>query len=125
MKILQVHNAYQWPGGEEVVCAAESALLRHYGHSVETYEEHNDQIDGMNPVRLAGRTVWSRHSRHRLEAVLDRTRPDVCHFHNTFPLISPSAYYACRLAGVPVVQTLHNYRLLCPKATFFRDDRPC
>jgi glycosyltransferase involved in cell wall biosynthesis len=69
--------------------------------------------------------VWSRESYRSLAKVLRAQRPDVAHFHNTFPLLSPSVYYACRAAGVPVVQTLHNYRLLCPTATFFRNGRPC
>src|SRR5581483_7006330 len=73
----------------------------------------------------AARTVWSRPAYRVLRELLRAHRPAVAHFHNTFPLISPAAYYACRAERVPVVQTLHNFRLLCPNALFFRDGRVC
>ena len=120
-----MHNFYQQPGGEDVVFAAEAALLRQNGHDVVEYREDNRRITGMNRIAVAARTVWSHQTQHRLRQVLRDIRCDVAHFHNTFPLISPSAYSACREARVPVVQTLHNYRVLCPAATFFRDQRVC
>lgn len=125
MNVLQVHNWYQRAGGEDAVFKAEAALLRGQGHHVTTYEEHNNRIDVMSRGRAAARTIWSSESRCRISETIQRVRPDVCHFHNTFPLISPSAYYACRAAGVPVVQTLHNYRLMCPGATLYRHDGLC
>lgn len=125
MRVLVLHNFYQQAGGEDVAFAAERDLLRRHGHEVLEYVEDNRDVGGMDPLGLAARTVWSRASTRRLRELLRRTRPDVAHFHNTFVLISPSAYYACAEAGVPVVQTLHNYRLLCPGATFFRSGRVC
>ena len=79
----------------------------------------------MSRAALASGTTWSRPTRYHLLEMLRDARPNVAHFHNTFPLISPSAYSACREVRVPVVQTLHNYRLLCPAATFFRDGHVC
>jgi len=125
MRILLVHNYYQQPGGEDVVFAAEEALLSRNGHEVIRYTEDNRRIDGMDRLSAAVATIWSVPTKDRLRALLREARPDVAHFHNIFPLISPSAYSACREAGVPVVQTLHNYRLLCPTATFFREGRIC
>lgn len=125
MRILLIHNHYQQPGGEDVVFAAESALLRRNGHEVITYTEHNSRIHGLNRLSLAATTLWSAQTKSRLLKLLRDARPDAAHFHNIFPLISPSAYSACRETGVPVVQTLHNYRLLCPAATFFREGRIC
>jgi glycosyltransferase involved in cell wall biosynthesis len=128
MKILTVHTFYQQPGGEDVVFEAEGRLLSRFGHDVVKFRENNASIqtDSISrSLHLATRTIWSRSSYHKLADVISHFRPDVAHFHNTFPLISPSAYYACKRAGVPVVQTLHNYRLFCPKASFFREGRPC
>jgi glycosyltransferase involved in cell wall biosynthesis len=128
MKILTVHNVYQQPGGEDVVFEAEGRLLSRYGQDVVAFREDNASIqtDSISrSLHLATRTIWSRSSYHKLADVISHFRPDVAHFHNTFPLISPSAYYACRQAGIPVVQTLHNYRLFCPNASFFRAGRPC
>jgi glycosyltransferase involved in cell wall biosynthesis len=125
MKIVLVHNYYQRPGGEDVVFAAEAALLRQKGHEVVQYTEDNRCIKGVRQIAVAAHTIWSGSTRHRLLRILHGVRCDVVHFHNTFPLISPSAYAACREATVPVVQTLHNYRLLCPAATFFRDGHVC
>lgn len=125
MKILLVHNYYQIPGGEDVVFAAEGALLREHGHEVVEYTLHNDAVAQMGRARLFANTIWSGAAKSELAQIIAREKPDVAHFHNTFMLISPAAYYACRSAGVPVVQTLHNYRLLCPVATFYRDGQPC
>jgi glycosyltransferase involved in cell wall biosynthesis len=125
MKILLAHNEYQQVGGESQVFAAEGALLEAHDHRVLRYIVHNDQVAEMNPVGLAGATVWNRSNYRELRALIRRERPDVVHFHNTFPLISPSGYYAAKAEGRPVVQSLHNYRLLCPNALFFRDGRAC
>lgn len=125
MRIVHAHNQYQQLGGEDVSFAAETALLRQHGHEVVKYTDDNRRIDDMGGLAVAAQTLWSVPTRHKLLGVLRDARPHVVHFHNTFLLISPSAYYACQAANVPVVQTLRNYRLACPTATFFRDGQPC
>jgi len=120
-----VHNSYQRPGGEDAVFRGEVELLRAAGHEVREYLEDNHRVQDMNPVRLGAKTIWSAASRRHVGNQLAESCPDIAHFHNTFPLISPSAYYACMEAGVPVVQTLHNYRLLCPDALLYRDGSVC
>jgi glycosyltransferase involved in cell wall biosynthesis len=126
MRILIVHNHYQQAGGEDEVFRAETALLRERGHSVFTLTAENGPVRGRLDALIAARdAVWSSDFRRTLTESLGQTRPDVAHFHNTFFRVSPSAYYACRDAGVTVVQTLHNYRLVCPAATFYRAGRVC
>ncbi len=128
MKVLVVHNSYQHPGGEDAVCESEIRLLREAGHEVIQYTKHNHEIQDYSFFEKAGlawRASWSERSHRDLRRILAAESPDVAHFHNTFPLISPSAYYACRAESIPVVQTLHNYRLLCPGGNFFRDGRVC
>ncbi len=128
MKILIVHNHYQSGGGEDEVFRREKQLLVSAGHDVVEYTRHNDEIERyglLKTASLAGRTVWAFDSHREVSKLLKRESPVVAHFHNTFPLISPSAYYACAEAGVPVVQTLHNPRLICPAGTLYRDGRPC
>lgn len=125
MRVLAAHNFYQADGGEDVVFKNESSLLESRGHTVITYMDHNDRIREMGALTLGATTIWNRRTVASLRSLIERERPEIAHFHNTFPLISPSAYYACKRAGVPVVQTLHNYRLLCPTATLFRDGSPC
>lgn len=125
MKILQCHNLYQLAGGEDSVVKDERELLEAHGHEVVSYVLHNDAVDDMSRLRLAAGTIWSRKSARELRELVRREKPDIAHFHNTLPLMSPSAYHAVRAEGAAVVQTLHNYRLLCPKATFFRDNKTC
>ncbi|MGB2622504.1 MAG: glycosyltransferase family 4 protein [Candidatus Acidiferrum sp.] len=128
MKILVAHNFYQSRGGEDAVCESEIGLLREAGHQVIEYLRHNNEIHEhsfFEKVSLGWCVSWSDRANRELRDILFRESPDVAHFHNTFPLISPSAYYACHAAGVPVVQTLHNFRLLCPSATLFRSGRIC
>lgn len=123
--MLLLHNHYQQPGGEDQVFEAEGELLESRGHRVSRYVLHNDRVDEMSRPALAGATMWNAAVYRELRALIRRERPEVAHFHNTFPLISPAAYYAARAEGVPVVQTLHNYRLLCPGGLFFREGGVC
>jgi glycosyltransferase involved in cell wall biosynthesis len=128
MKIIIVHNLYQQPGGEDVVVRQEMQMLRDAGHQVLLYERSNHEVEkftGVQQLTLFAHTTWSPDTRREFEELLSRARPDVVHVHNTFVMISPSIYEACKHAGVPVVQTLHNYRLFCPASTFFRDGLPC
>jgi len=125
MRVLTVHNYYQQPGGEEQIFATEAALLESYGHEVLRYTLHNDNIMGANPLRLAKNTLWNGTVYRELRSLIAQKKPQIVHFHNTFPLISPAAYHAVQAEGVAVVQTLHNYRLLCPNALFFRNGRIC
>jgi glycosyltransferase involved in cell wall biosynthesis len=125
MKLLLVHNRYLQPGGEDEVFRAESALLGRRGHSVVEYVEDNRSIRRLGKCDVAIRTIWSSPAKRDLRLLLQRHRSDVAHFHNTFPLISPAAYYDCRQSVTPVVQTLHNYRLLCAGATLFRSGQVC
>ena len=125
MNVLTVHNFYREPGGEDRVVENESALLARHGHKVVSYTADNDAIDGISPIALAGMTVWNHRSYTDIRSVLAREAIDVMHVHNTLPLASPSVYYAAAAEGVPVVQTLHNYRLLCPNAVCFRDGHAC
>jgi glycosyltransferase involved in cell wall biosynthesis len=128
MKIAIVHNTYQRPGGEDVTVAAETALLESRGHKVVRYTRSNDEIAALSgPKRLltVKDIVHSERSKREIFDLLKNEKPDVVHVHNTFMVISPSVYEACRQAGVPVVQTLHNYRLLCPGWSLSRDGQVC
>lgn len=125
MKILQVHNFYQQPGGEDQVYEAEVNLLREYGHEVLRYTAHNDAITGMPRISAGIRTIWNEKTYSTVSDLLRRERPDIVHAHNTFPLISPALHYAVAGHRIPLVETLHNYRLLCAGATLYRDGRVC
>jgi glycosyltransferase involved in cell wall biosynthesis len=125
MHILSIHNTYQIRGGEDESRAAEENLLRAQGHQVDIYEESNDRIAQISPVSLALRTIWSATAYQTVRQHLSKTPIDLIHVQNFFPLISPSVYYAARHSDVPVVQTLRNYRLICPNGLFFRDGGVC
>jgi glycosyltransferase involved in cell wall biosynthesis len=128
MKIVVAHNTYQQPGGEDIVFRNECELLKSAGHTVVEYLRSNHDASNyvsVSKLSLAKNTIWSSDTRRDFRQLLLRERPDVVHVHNTFVMVSPSIYWACRDARVPVVQTLHNYRLLCPGATFFRDGKVC
>jgi len=125
MKILMVHNRYQQHGGEDESVVAETALLKSQGHQVIELVEDNDRIRDLSLPKIALGTVWSHESYRRTRRLVRERRPDVAHVQNFFPLISPSVHHAVRAEGVPVVQTLRNYRLLCSNGLFFRDGRVC
>ena len=104
---------------------AEIELLRSRGHEVLDYRRHNDELADMGRLQAAADALWSRRTVQQLGAVLRAQRLDIVHAHNTFPLISPSIYWAAAAAGVPVVQTLHNFRLICPQGMLLREGRVC
>jgi glycosyltransferase involved in cell wall biosynthesis len=129
MRVLLVHNRYQQAGGEDAVFESERDLLADRGHVVKRLIFDNSSIaerrSPLTSARLATSTIWSQRSRDRVRGVVREFQPDVVHFHNTFPLVSPAAFSVCKREGAAVVQTLHNYRLVCPNGLFFRDGKPC
>jgi glycosyltransferase involved in cell wall biosynthesis len=128
MHILLGHEYYQIPGGEDEIFETRRDILRARGIRVTEYIRHNKEIaeyGALQKITLAARTVWSREANRELRGILAEAKPDVVHFGNTFPLLSPSVYYECAAAGVPVVQQLDNPRLMCPSSMLFRDGKTC
>ncbi len=128
MKILVAHNFYQITGGEDVCFKAESDLLECHGQTVIRYTRNNAEIRNYNlwqKINLGMNTIWSKRSFRDVEVLLQNEKPDIVHFQNTFPLISPSVFYACKSRNIPVVLTLHNYRMMCLNGLFLRDSQIC
>lgn len=130
MRVLIVHGRYRTaaPSGENRVVDQEFAALTAGGHVVQRFERHSDEIASWSSVHkaaLPALSLWNEPVRRELAERLRRDPPDVVHVHNTFPLISPSVLHACRAARVPVVATVHNYKLLCASGDFFREGSPC
>ena len=128
MKILYIYNLYQQAGGENLWVQSEPDLFRARGHEVVVYRRDNCEIRNFSLWRKASllwQTRWSRESYEAVRRLIRAESPDVAHIYNILPLITPAVYYACREEGVPVVQTVYNYRLLCPAATFLRAGQIC
>lgn len=129
MSVLILHNRYREAGGEDAVVEAERDLLEANGHRVAMVTVDNARIPEVSgptrALRLAAGTVWSPAAVSLVRHAIERHCPDVLHVHNFLPLLSPAVHRAARASGVAVVQTLHNYRLVCPAGTLFRDGRPC
>ena len=124
MRILQVHNRYRQLGGEDGVVASEADLLRHNGHEV---VEHFVSNASSGAGAAAGLAVapWNPVSARAVRRAVAEHAPDVAHVHNTWFTLSPSVLGALHRSKVPVVMTLHNYRLVCVNALVFRDGHPC
>lgn len=127
MKIFVGHNFYQQAGGEDLVFRSQTKMLETFGHEVYRYERRNDEIRPGLISRLSHTMSlrFSRPSYDEVRRLLRAFKPDVAHFHNTFFVMTPSVFSACRDAGVPVVVSLHNYRLMCVNGLFFRDHHAC
>ena len=128
MNILIVHNRYQIPGGEDRVAAQEAELLRAHGHQVFTYSRDNGELKTFSlwqKLALPFWTLYNPKTYRDIRAMVREEKIDVVHVHNTLMLVSPAVYYGARRGGAAVVQTIHNFRLLCPGATFYRDNRVC
>jgi glycosyltransferase involved in cell wall biosynthesis len=124
VKILQLHNSYLQGGGEDVLLDAQVASLREVGEDVTVVRVKNPS-KFVEQVRTFALSPWNPASARTLAKLIDEVRPDVAHVHNTWYRWSPSIVGALRNHGVPVVMTVHNYRLMCPNAIFYRDGAPC
>jgi len=129
MKILIIHNSYLERGGEDEVVESEAKLLQEHGHKIIFYRRSNKEIDNLSIVAkislLTKGIIWSESVYNEIKALIKRERPDIAHVHNIFVRISPSVYFALNEENIPVVQTLHNYRLVCPKSILYRNGRVC
>ncbi len=126
--ILIVHNRYRIPGGEDIVAKKEASLLKEHGHKVVLYTRDNSEIDRYGKgkkILLPFETIFSLKTYHEIRRIIRKEQVDIVHVHNTLLLISMSVYYAAVAEKVPVVQTMHNFRLLCPAGTFFHDGHVC
>lgn len=127
-KVLLIHNYYKIPGGEDVAVANEKRLLEQHGHEVLLYTRSNQEMESFSILQkllLPFTALFSLRTYREVKRLIKREKPDIVHVHNTLTLISPSVYYAAFACGVPVVQTMHNFRLLCPAATFVREGKIC
>jgi len=128
MRVLQIHNAYQYRSGEEHVVEAEAEMLLKNGHIVDQWIVKNSKLSSLNALQkaqVAIKSIWSRDTFKDTRKLIRDVLPDVVHVHNTIPLISPSVYSACQVEDIPVVHTLHNYKLVCPGAYLYRKSSPC
>ena len=125
LRILMLHNRYRIVGGEDVSTDAQVDLLRSAGHEVVLLEDTNERVDELGMLRTAATAIWSGSSRKRVGEVLAGSAFDVVHVQNFFPLFSPSVYYAAHDHAVPVVQSLRNFRMLCPEGMLHRDGKVC
>lgn len=125
MKILIVHNKYQIPGGEDSVFEDEKKLLESNGNEIIQYVRSNSEINSKSLLITSTQTIWNQSSYKKIQNILDLEKPDIIHVHNFFPIISPAILYAAKSRNVPIVQTLHNYRLWCLNAYFFREGGVC
>ena len=127
-RILQIHNFYQIPGGEDVVVRNEKRLLEEHGHKVYTYYRSNSELAKKGIVGklfLPFTAVFSLKTYREVKKLIRENQIDIVHVHNTLTMVSPSVFYAAFRCKVPVVQTLHNFRMLCPAGSFFRDNVIC
>ena len=127
MKILLVHNNYGKHSGEESVVDQMAAMWTGHGHQVVQLRmstaDSRDSLVGKIHGFLAG--LYCPKGVRKMRRTLKAERPDVVNVHNLYPFISPAALFECKKAGVPVVMTVHNFRLICPTGLFMRDGQPC
>lgn len=126
MKVLILHNAYQQPGGEDAVVRSEAAMLRSGGCDVDVVIVSNHDIISPRDKAVAALRIGYNPARRKwMDELLASVRPDVVHIHNFFPLLTAAVHHAAADRGIAVIQTLHNYRLLCAAATFERGGAVC
>lgn len=127
-RVLIVHNYYQLTGGEDVVVANEKKLLEAHGHNVILYTRSNKELKKMSKLKklfLPFVLIYNPKTARDIKKIIKEKNINIVHVHNTLALISPAVYYTAIAQRVPVVQTIHNFRMLCPGATFYRDGHIC
>lgn len=124
-RVLIVHNAYRNLGGEDSVVSSEIDLLSKNAIEVIKYRRSNDELKNMSSMQILSESLYCYRTVRDISDLVKATRPDIIHAHNTFPLISPSLYWVASSNKIPIVQTLHNFRVLCPQAMFLRNGKVC
>lgn len=128
LRILIVHNRYQIPGGEDTVVKNEMNMLKEHGHTVFLYERNNSELNEFNLIQkvcLPFTMIYSLKTVRDIKKLIQDHHIDVVHVHNTLLLVSHSVYYMCKKMNIPVVQTVHNFRFICPNALLYRDGHIC
>jgi len=127
MRILQIHNHYGSHSGESTVLEVHRQLLSQRGHDVRSYTRSSVELESMRmgEIRAFFTGLYNPFSIRDIEKELQAFRPDVIHIHNLYPLVSPSILPVFRRAGIPVVMTVHNYRLACPNGLFYNNEGIC
>ncbi|MCX6731049.1 MAG: glycosyltransferase [Candidatus Roizmanbacteria bacterium] len=126
MKILLIHNSYQYKGGEETYVESLKLLLEKRGHKVFFYNKKSENIKSIkDKIFIALSLLWNTTTNNELTKIINEFQPDIAHINNVYPLIGPTVYYACKKNGVKIVQTIHNYRFMCPKGLLFRKGNIC
>lgn len=127
-RILIVHNEYQYAGGEDAVVSQDARLLSEHGHSVFFYIRKNAELKNLSVIRklqLPFTTVFSLRTLREIRELIRKEHIDIVHVHNTLPLVSYSCYFAAKKEKVKLIQTIHNFRIVCPNALFYRDGHIC
>jgi glycosyltransferase involved in cell wall biosynthesis len=128
MKILMIHNKYVSRGGEDTIFEQEKKLLLAKGHKIISYTRDNAEIESYNfiqKIKFAFSMIFSLKTYFELTKVIKHTTPEIAYIHNDFPLISPSAYFACNLQKIPIIKRIPNYRLFCSNGFFVRENEVC
>jgi glycosyltransferase involved in cell wall biosynthesis len=126
MKILFIHNQYQYAGGEDIAVEAELKLLNERGHDTQLLKFDNKNIDKPKKSFLTGlQSIYKTSSGRLVKNAIDVFKPDIIHVHNLFFLASPSVLFAAKSRKVPLIFTLHNYRLICCNALLLRNNAIC
>lgn len=128
VRVLLVHNYYQIAGGEDTVVANEKKMLEDKGHQVFLYSRNNTEIKNMNAFKklcIPFTSMFSLKTYREVKQQIIQNQIDIVHVHNTLTMVSPSVFYAANACNVPVVQTLHNFRMICPNGLFFRNGQVC
>lgn len=128
MKVLVVHNYYQEKGGEYVAVTNQINLFKSNGIDSSLFTKESLEFKSQpiaEKIFAIPETIYSRKSYNEIKAIVEQEKPDVAHVHNVFPLLSPSVYLALKEAGIPIIQTIHNFRFLCPNGLFFTHGHSC
>ena len=124
MKVLIVHNFYKIRAGEFSVLKNEIKLLKDNGNEVITFYKDNKNIKSFfSKVIHFLRIVYSRNIFNEFDNYLKQNKPDVIHVHNFFPIMTPAIFFAAKKNNIPIIHTLHNYRLICPTSTLMHNNR--
>ena len=126
MKILFIHNRYKQFGGEDVAVELETSILSENGHEVRTVFFDNSPIDGFgSKIKNAFNSIHNFSSARKVAGIIREFGPQIIHIHNLFFIASPAVLYAAKKNKIPVVMTLHNYRLICANALLLRNNQVC
>lgn len=143
MKIVFMNNYYYLRGGSERVFFDEMEILKLHGHEIVSFSRHYEKnfnsnfvsffpsfieyenVSILRKITTGLKLIYSLEAKDKITKMINHFMPDIIHAHNIYGRLTSSVLDAAKDRDIPVVMTLHDYKLICPSYSMLLNGRSC